>query len=78
MTGRYLAVFAVPLILAAGACEPDPPADEDQVIGPDTAVYPGLDVPGAPGTVTPEVDRPPEPPLRRDTVPEAEPDPNGA
>lgn len=61
MKRRWFATLGLPLVVALGACDGEPPPEEDS----------RMDIPGAPGTITEEVDRPPEPELRRDTLPGA-------
>lgn len=63
MSSRWLAVLIIPLGSALGGCDAEQPPDE-----------PRPDVRDAPGSITPDFDREPQPRLRTDTVPEAAPD----
>jgi hypothetical protein len=62
MRRRWVGTLGLPLAVALGACNGDRPPTDDTP----------LDVPGAPGTITDDVDRSPSPQLRPDTLP-AEP-----
>jgi hypothetical protein len=57
MSSPWLATLMVPLCLLLGGCEAQRPPDA-----------PVEDVPGAPGSITEEVDREPRPRLEADTL----------
>jgi hypothetical protein len=57
MSSPWLATLMVPLCLMLGGCEAQRPPDA-----------PVEDVPGAPGSITEEVDREPRPRLEADTL----------
>ncbi len=69
MKSRWWTTLIIPAVVSLGACEPRPDPAED-VTQPDTVFDPGMQIPGAPGTITRDVDRRPEPRLRPDTPPE--------
>jgi hypothetical protein len=57
MSSPWLATLVVPFCLTLGGCEAQPPPDA-----------PVEDVPGAPGSITEEVDREPRPRFEADTL----------
>lgn len=63
------AALAVPLTVALAGCPGERPQDDDTLLPADTAVDRSRDVPGAPGSITPDVDTEPRPRLRPDTLP---------
>jgi hypothetical protein len=71
-------VLAIPMICVLAACGGDQTADDATLPALERAVERTPDVPGAPGSITTDVDRPPRPVLAPDTLPSppAEPSPN--
>jgi hypothetical protein len=67
MTSRWWTAAALLLGLAVAACNTDDGTAGQERVRPDTLFHPGMDVPGAAGSVTPEVDRRPEPRTPADT-----------
>jgi hypothetical protein len=67
MTRRSLPALVLPAVVLVAGCD-DRPGDDGSRAMPDTLVHPGMDVPGAPGSITTGVDGLPEPRLRQDTA----------
>jgi hypothetical protein len=68
MRNRAAPLLILPLIWALAACERDRAADQS-LPHADTVVERAPTVPGAPGSITTDVDRPPRPRLAPDTLP---------